>query len=187
MNTKYVNYDWITNATVNYLAPRTMISFRKWFLWSYENMTNIIITIPIFFTVIFWNTLRESNTMETNIGIICSDHFVELHHEILNWDLDEIREMCWYIVLMVFGYQEFHSSKRIFPRHHFSSNHWELQYYFNYECLSCLQSWVNSIIDSSSSTLIKCLIEGIDTVFGIGFRSNTIVSGNVKEVLILWS
>ena len=30
MNTKYVKHDWITNATVDHLAARTVISFSKW-------------------------------------------------------------------------------------------------------------------------------------------------------------
>ena len=42
--------------------------------------------------------LRESIFMETNIGIICSDHFVELHHEMLKRDLDEIREICFFFL-----------------------------------------------------------------------------------------
>ena len=96
MNMNYVKHDWITNATVDCFAPRTMISFRKWSFWSYENMTNIIITIPIFF---YSNDsgihLRESNIMaKKKNGIKCSDHFVELDHEMLKWDLDGIREIC---------------------------------------------------------------------------------------------
>ena len=144
---------------------RTMISFSKWTFWSYKNMTNNIITIPIFFKNDDSGVhLREFNVMETNIGTLSSGHFVELHHEMLNWDLDEICEMCWYIVLMVFGYFKIWSSERIFVRHYFRSNHWELQYCSNYECLNCFQKWLNSIVDSSSSTVIKCLIDGIDIV-----------------------
>ena len=103
--------------------------------------------------------LRESNIMETNIGIICSDHFVELDHEMLKWDMDGICEMCWYIVLMIFGYLEICSSERIFARHYTENfNVFQLWISQLRSKLTQLNYW------SVREHLIKFLIDIIDLI-----------------------
>ena len=122
MNMKYVKRDWITNATTDYLAPRTMMSFRKWSFWSYKNMTNIIITIPIFFTamileytwenLISWKQILEKYVPSTSLNLITK------------W-ITKCSSEIW---LMILEYLKICSSERIIAPHHFRSYHWELHY-----------------------------------------------------------
>ena len=146
---------WNIQITIELLTrrPTTSLHVRwchseNWFFWSYKKWRVTCSQCRSVYSDDSERHLRESNITETNIGIICSVYFVELDHEMLNWDNGwDSRNMLIYV--------EFNSSNRIFPRHYFSSNHWELQYCSNYECLSCFQNWLNSIIDSSSSTLLS--------------------------------
>ena len=89
----------ISKSRLNYwrdglLSWARLYHSENWFFWSYKKWRVTCSQCRSVYSDDSERHLRESNITETNIGILCSVYFVELDHEILNWDMDGIREMC---------------------------------------------------------------------------------------------
>ena len=143
MNTKYLKHVWITNATADHLAPRTMISFRKWSFWSYKNLTNSIITIPIFLQRWFWNTSERiqyhGNKYRNNMFRPLRWTSSRNAQVRFGWDL---RNVLMYCVddIRICGNLQFRENLRSSLLQFISLR---TSIFFNCQYLSCFQNWLN--------------------------------------------